>query len=477
MPGTQKPSPADPSPGEADASPEPGPAWWTLHLWQIQGVRDVLVIAGVIALVWLGYAMRSVTTPLLVALGLAYLFEPVIGWITRRWGISRAVTVSSLLLMLVGGVLITLVLTAPLAIRQATSLARDLSSGQFVRSLEPSAREIKRNLPAGMQEPFRQFLEGVGITLPTNGDVAAESQVEIGEEDQPATSEREESKPRLAVATTPEDAEPDEDARIRRIVRDELAATSQLGPELHPAGARMTSAAVVAALRRGWDTAAAVLGLLLQVGLLSFLIPFYFFFFSVSYPAVQSFAASLIPHRGRERTLELLRQMDAAVAGFVRGRVVISAIVGFICAVGWLAVGVPYSIVLGIVVGVFNLVPYLSSVGLPLAVGLMVFAKLGGGPAAEEVGWLWVLGAPTAVFVLAQVLDGYVLTPLIAGKATNLDPVTIFVAVLAGGSIAGVYGMLLAIPAAACLKILLRSVFLPRVKQWVEGRVSDPLPM
>jgi len=51
------------------------------------------------------------------------------------------------------------------------------------------------------------------------------------------------------------------------------------------------------------------------------------------------------------------------------------------------------------------------------------------------------------------------------------------VAVLAGGSLGGVYGMLLAIPVAACMKIALRELLLPRIKQWVEGRAKDPLPM
>ena len=69
------------------------------------------------------------------------------------------------------------------------------------------------------------------------------------------------------------------------------------------------------------------------------------------------------------------------------------------------------------------------------------------------------------------------LTPVIAGKATNLDPVTILVAVLAGGSVMGVYGMLLAIPAAACGKILATEVLLPKVRAWTKGEARDPLPI
>jgi predicted PurR-regulated permease PerM len=84
---------------------------------------------------------------------------------------------------------------------------------------------------------------------------------------------------------------------------------------------------------------------------------------------------------------------------------------------------------------------------------------------------------PSLVFLVVQTIEGYLLTPVIAGKATNLDPVTIVVAILAGGSIAGIYGMLLAIPIAACGKIAARRLLLPRVKDWASGRVSDPLPI
>ena len=84
---------------------------------------------------------------------------------------------------------------------------------------------------------------------------------------------------------------------------------------------------------------------------------------------------------------------------------------------------------------------------------------------------------PSVVFVLVQLIEGYGLTPLIAGKATNLGPVSILVAVLAGGAVGGVYGMLLAIPAAACIKIVITDLLLPRVKQYGRGEAKDMLPI
>jgi len=112
---------------------------------------------------------------------------------------------------------------------------------------------------------------------------------------------------------------------------------------------------------------------------------------------------------------------------------------------------------------------------LPLAVGILLVDQLSLPPTDRMSMWAIFIG-PTAVMLVIQAIESYVLTPIIAGKATNLDPVTILVAVLAGGSIGGVYGMFLAIPLAACAKILVTDVVLPRVKEWTLGRADDPLP-
>jgi predicted PurR-regulated permease PerM len=133
-------------------------------------------------------------------------------------------------------------------------------------------------------------------------------------------------------------------------------------------------------------------------------------------------------------------------------------------AIGWMFVGVPYAILLAIVVGAFSLVPFLGLVGIPVAIILLALAQLDL-PEAQRVAWWGVLLWPTLVFAIVNGLDGWVLTPIIAGKATNLDPVTIFVAVLAGGSVLGAYGMLLAIPVAACIKILLSDLVIPKLKE------------
>ena len=91
--------------------------------------------------------------------------------------------------------------------------------------------------------------------------------------------------------------------------------------------------------------------------------------------------------------------------------------------------------------------------------------------------WWWILLGPLVVYLSCQMLDDYVLTPTIQGNTTGMDTPTIVFASFAGGALMGIYGLLIAIPLAACIKILLREVFWPRFKAWGQGRVRDPLPI
>ncbi|MHC5001698.1 MAG: AI-2E family transporter [Planctomycetota bacterium] len=430
-----------------------------LHIWEVQAFRDVLVFAAVVGIVWFGYVLRTVTVPLLVALLLAYLFEPVVSRLTERREVSRAAVVAGLLACVVASVVLATALALPLVVGQSVELVNDVRGGVF----RDRIAKVSRFLPEGYVDDFERFLAvlpgaarppetagGTGPAAPgTEGDVA---QAEPAE---PETGE-------VETALTED--------RVREIVRQQVREQSLRE------SAEWAPTDWLGIARGGSRTAARVIGAVLGAGLVAFLIPFYFFFFSLWYPAVVRFLRNLLPERNRRRTLELLEKMDRVVSGFVRGRIIISLIMGVMLAVGWWICGVPYAPVVGLVIGVFCAVPYLGAVGAPLAGGLLFFERLGA-PDSGALWWLWVLLWPTVVFVAVQLVEGYVLTPAIAGKVTNLDPVTILVAVLAGGSVLGVYGMLLAIPVAACLKILFTEVLLPKIHAWARGEAADPLPI
>ena len=388
-----------------------------LHLWQIQWVRDLILIFVIICGVWLGYAMRNITIPLLIALLLAYLFEPLISFLADnpKFPLGRIPVISGILTLLTGGVLLIIMITIPLVISQTSSLVNDVQDGQLRSKLE---QLTERYAPDSVRQ---EVLETLSYLPDTATDTAAET--------------------------------------TQSTVQETQTKNQQLAQLARTTG----------------DVALVIIGKIIGFTILAVLIPFYFFFFCLWFPKVKEFARGLIPEGGKSKTVALLEKMDAAVAGFVRGRIVIACIMGTLLAIGWMIVGVPYAILLGIGVGVLCAVPFLGLVGIPLSIGLLFLDQLGL-PEAQRMAWWGIILWPLLVFSIVQTLDGWLLTPLIAGKATNLDPVTIFVAVLAGGSVLGAYGMLLAIPVAACIKILIQEVLLPKIHAWTRGEADDPLP-
>jgi len=474
-----------------------------LHLWQIQGVRDIVVVSAIVSLVWMGYAMRVVTVPVLVAFALAYLVEPLVERLSNRGRMRRSLAVTLILVIAGVGIALTTTLAVPVIWGQTTALMQELRTRRVQQLLE----EAERALPSGWSEPVGKLADWiesaakpeVGTARLATGDAGqvdaevvppAQSHSEAPTQSptqSPTKSPTNGPTPALIPApasalaaggATPESpAESEEEARVRRMVAE------QVGAELTRRGITGDApasppAAVPFASLVGTGAQQVVSRAIDAITLLflAFLVPFYFYFFSVAYPDAIKFFQGLVPEQRRDRINHLAREMDRAVSGFVRGRIIIAFVMGVMTAVGWIFCGVPYAIALGLAAGVLSIVPYLGFAVVPFAIGMLLLDQVAL-PADERMAWYLILVAPLAVFTVVQLIEGNLLTPIIAGKVTDLGPVSIFVAVLAGASLAGVYGMLLSIPAAACLKILWREVLLPRIREWSAGRRSDPLPL
>ncbi len=446
------------------------PDFASLHIWQIQSIRDLLLIACVVGIFWVGYAMRSITIPLLLALGLAYLFEPFIHWLGSRFRVRRPWAVSGIILLFIITMILVIVPAGMLAVSQTAELITGIRSGRYAGLVDKGVSLLPNEYQEQADEAL-VWVEGkLPWTRPIIGDREEKAEALSPASDEPAAS----TKLKESASTTPGVVAETEEQRIRRIVQQEYSRMYD-GEDEGSSNVRDVGMRAIGFVRTGASQVSSFIFSTVELGLLIFLVPFYFFFFSMSYPGVSKFGRNLIPVQNRTRMLYLVTEMDRAVSGFVRGRLVISAILGTVLAVGWFIVGVPYSIALGLVVGVFCAVPYLSIIGLPIAIALLAVDQYSL-PTDLRMEWWGVLLWPGLVYSIAQVLDDWVLTPLIQGKSTNLDPVSIVVAILAGGSLAGIYGMLLAVPAAACIKILLTEVLMPRVREWTKGEAKDPIP-
>lgn len=193
------------------------------------------------------------------------------------------------------------------------------------------------------------------------------------------------------------------------------------------------------------------------------LIPIYFFFFSRSFDAGLRFFADYIPYQHRPEIIRVLKKMDEATASFFRGRLVVAFIMIAMFAFGWWMAEVPYWFLLSILAGLLSIIPYASGVFWPMAVLLKYvdLATSGGNLSLMDI-LVW----PSLVFLVVQFIEGWFLTPWIQSGQLNMSVPTVLIVVFIGGAFGGILGLFIAIPVAACIKILFEDVVLPRLRVW-----------
>jgi predicted PurR-regulated permease PerM len=155
-----------------------------------------------------------------------------------------------------------------------------------------------------------------------------------------------------------------------------------------------------------------------------------------------------IPLRQRETVRKLVREIDAAIAGFVRGQTAVCLILGSFYAVALTVSGLNFGLLIGLISGLITFIPYVGSMtGLVLSLGVAVAQFW---PHYTPI--LIVLG----IFLVGQFLEGNVLSPKLVGESVGLHPVWIIFALLAFGYLFGFVGLLVAVPLAATIGVLTR---------------------
>ncbi len=175
------------------------------------------------------------------------------------------------------------------------------------------------------------------------------------------------------------------------------------------------------------------------------IIPVYLFFFLQSQREPTENLEELLPFLRQETrgdVVFLVREFIQIVVAFFRGQLLISLIVGVLLAIGFSLVGLRFGIVLGLALGLLNVIPYLGFItGLILTIPLAL-VQSDGGP--------FLAGLVLAVFLVVQSLESWMITPKIMGDRTGLHPVVIILAIFFWGTaLGGILGMILAIPLTA----------------------------
>lgn len=173
------------------------------------------------------------------------------------------------------------------------------------------------------------------------------------------------------------------------------------------------------------------------------------FFFLKDGPRLLHGPMRLLPEGRREEARNILVRIADRVGRYMLGKLVIMAMVGILTTIGLLIVGMPYAVILGVVAGLLDIIPYAGPF-LAAAPALVI---------ALFQSWqlaLWV----GLVYFAAQQLESYVITPLVLGRSVELHPAWILIALLVGAELAGIIGMILAVPIASTIQILVEEIYL-----------------
>jgi predicted PurR-regulated permease PerM len=343
------------------------PRWMPLVITTLA----VIVLLGLLleAFQQLGHVVWPIFVPLLIALALAYILEPVVGWF-ERLGLPRRRAILATLLAAVLVLALFVVFVVPRLAAQFALLADRLPVlvQTFLAGIQPLLSSIRR------------INEGLYLSI---------------------------------------------NNRITRYVENPSELTTPVIEWMQGGGGML---GMTASLFE------------------SILIPFFIYYILRDLPKLRAGLELLTPPRFRTTTHEVFDRVAAVGQNFIRGQLTICAIMALLDAIGFLLLGIPMAIFLGVLAGFGHLVPY---VGPTVAAVLTVAVT-----AIDNPEWWRIVGV-LGVFLGVQTLESIVLTPMILGSQLELHPFWVLAGITIAGHLFGILGMILATPVIAIGKVLL----------------------
>lgn len=185
---------------------------------------------------------------------------------------------------------------------------------------------------------------------------------------------------------------------------------------------------------------------LMDAIMLSVFTPIMAYFMLKEWDTMTGWVEDLLPHDHKNTIMDLLGQMNVKISGFIRGQITVALILGIAYAVALSIAGLKYGFLIGLASGLLSVIPMVGSV-----LGLVVSVAV----AWLQSGDITYVGIIAAIFFAGQLIEGNILSPKIVGDSVGLHPLWVFFALLAGGALLGVLGMLIAVPVAAIAGVLI----------------------
>jgi len=185
-------------------------------------------------------------------------------------------------------------------------------------------------------------------------------------------------------------------------------------------------------------------------------------YFAMSMPEIKRWLVRLLRPRHREDFLGLLGESTDLMANFIVGNLVVSVIAGVVTWVGLTLIGVPYASALAAWVAITDLVPVLGALLGAAGVAAVAFVE-----APDTLLWAMLL------LVVYQQVENFLIAPKVMNRAVDLSPATVIIALMVGGSLAGLIGALLALPLAALIKIIVEGYIVQERLDKVRAEVAN----
>ncbi|TWK80372.1 AI-2 transport protein TqsA [Bacillus paralicheniformis] len=206
-----------------------------------------------------------------------------------------------------------------------------------------------------------------------------------------------------------------------------------------------------------------VFGVVTNIAITAVTVPFILFYMLKDGNRFPNLAVKILPDKYKNEGLKIFKDLYETLAAYIQGQLIVCMFVGTACFIGFWIAGVKYALILGVIIAVTNIIPYVGPF-------------LGATPAVI----IAFLDSPTKAFialiivVAVQQTDGNLLSPLIIGRRLNTHPLTIILLLIGAGSFGGILGMILAVPAYALLKAFtLNIVRLVRLRQRYKKETAE----
>ena len=180
----------------------------------------------------------------------------------------------------------------------------------------------------------------------------------------------------------------------------------------------------------------------LIMGLFSWVIVFlYVIFVMIDYEKISAGFRRMVMPKYRHIVFKIGRDVKTSMNHYFRGQALVSLIVGILFSIGFLIIGLPLAIVLGMFIGLLNMVPYLQLISLVPTTLICVVCSVG-----SDVGFWVLFWEAMLVYIVVQAIQDLFLTPKIIGKAMSMNPALIFLSLSIWGTLLGMIGLIIAIP-------------------------------